>query len=268
MSLCSVIAAALWIGGLFRLPAAQPDTLTGNRDSLISEGIRQFHRAYEIWSDNAFEDAIGLFSRAESLDSSYYLIPYWKAVCGFHCVSFFLFGLPQDTNRKAGETWVLRAIEHLERTLVLKPDYGEAHALIGTLRGIRIYLNPLTALYHGPKVSYHKEQALQTAEGSPRVHYLIGMSYYFTPALLGGGKETAEEYLLTAAKLFRREQESPPPVHQPSWGHSTCLAFVGKLYTDQKKSGLAVEYYRRALEINSKDKIARQGLLTINKEPL
>ena len=50
----------------------------------------------------------------------------------------------------------------------------------------------------------------------------------------------------------------------PSWGHSTCLAFIGDIYLSQKRDEKAYAYYKRALKVNPDDPLALRGIKNMN----
>ena len=153
-----------------------------------------------------------------------------------------------------------KALDALDDALELQPGDAECLALSGTLTGIKIFLKPFQAPILGPRVMSSIKAALAVDSTNPRVQYLAGVSYYNTPALLGGGVDKGLPYLLKAEELYRREAAKSSLPDIPRWGHSTCLGFIGKAYTKKKNYTSARRWYGRALDVNPSDKMAKKGL--------
>ena len=94
---------------------------------------------------------------------------------------------------------------------------------------------------------------------NPRVLYLDGMSRFYGPSLLGG-KSQALELLLAAEKLFAAEAGKPADPVEPRWGRSTCLVYIGRTYEALGKPAEAEAYYRKALAVNPRDRLAQVEL--------
>ena len=105
----------------------------------------------------------------------------------------------------------------------------------------------------------HQKLAMRANPGNPRAHYLLGMSRYYAPSILGG-KEKALASLRKAAQLFEKEQRQRLPLLTPRWGRDHCLAFLGRTYQDLGQVKEAIASYREALETNPKHELAREGL--------
>lgn len=151
------------------------------------------------------------------------------------------------------------AQESLERAVSEDPQDGEAHALLASVIGMRIAEHPLTSIWRGRAVMRHRKEALKLAPRSPRVHYLTGSSYYHAPAILGG-RDRSLEYFLTAEPLFEEEALEPPDPLAPRWGRESCLSFIALVYEEQGNTQEALAYFRKALNVNPKDRLAREGL--------
>jgi tetratricopeptide (TPR) repeat protein len=55
---------------------------------------------------------------------------------------------------------------------------------------------------------------------------------------------------------------------QPQLGYSTCLAFTAKVYEKMGDREEAEQYYRKALRVNPKDQLAREGLNQLTKDKI
>ncbi|MBD3346123.1 MAG: hypothetical protein GF401_13785 [Chitinivibrionales bacterium] len=226
----------------------------------LKKGIALFDSAYNAWNDSLFLEAYAHFSKMQRSFPAQYFPRYWQGVVSFYLVSYTLFGLPEDRDQKAAALYVAQALDALNEALELKPGDAEALALLGTLKGIKIYLNPLLAPVLGPQVMNAIERALEAGPDNPRVYYLVGVSYYNTPSFLGGGAAKGLDYLLKAHELFAGEAKRPDNPLSPDWGYSTCLAFIGKVYMSEKEYEKARIWFNNALVVNPQDKLAKRGI--------
>ncbi|MBD3418638.1 MAG: hypothetical protein GF398_00830 [Chitinivibrionales bacterium] len=225
----------------------------------LARGIEQFNSAYDAWNAGQFESTAAYFGEIAKKYPEAHLPHYWKAVADFHCVTGIMFGEKQGPGAKQALSHIESGIASLRKSLAISPDDSESHALLGTLYGLRIFMNPLMAVSLGPRVFDEFATAIAQDSTNPRTYYLIGMSYLFTPAILGGGVAKAIGYLEKASGFYAIESPSPKAPGEPTWGHSTCLAFLGRAYEKQNKLSAADSFYTKALEINVKDKVARDG---------
>jgi tetratricopeptide (TPR) repeat protein len=172
----------------------------------------------------------------------------------------FLLGEPAtDKSRRLSEQALEETTTSLERAVQLNPDSGESRALLGTVYGMSIAANPLRAVWLGPRVMNQAKQARTLSPDSPRVLYLDGMSRFYGPSLLGG-KSQALELLLAAEKLFEAEASRPAGPVDPRWGRSTCLVYIGMTYDALGKPAKAEKYFRKALAVNPRDRLAQDEL--------
>jgi tetratricopeptide (TPR) repeat protein len=120
-------------------------------------------------------------------------------------------------------------------------------------------MKPLSVFTQGPKVGKDREKALALDANNPRVYYLTGVSFWFAPEILGGS-DKALEYLKIAESLFEKDGKRKTTAFNPSWGRSSCLAFIGDIYASQKQEQNAYIYYKKSLEVNPNDPMALRGM--------
>jgi tetratricopeptide (TPR) repeat protein len=222
-------------------------------------GIDCFNSAYNHWDEKEFLSSLDMFKRASRAGQNDGLAEYWSGAVYFFLAQYNLFTYEKPTNKKQGIENVKKGIEVLTRSIELAPDFSESYALRGVLRGILIKMKPSSVFTQGRKVGKDRKRALALNMSNPRVHYLTGVSFWHAPEILGG-RDKALKHLLEAEKLFEMEKKKAKGKLIPSWGQSTCLAFIGDIYSEQKKISNAREYYSKALEINPKDPLAKRGL--------
>jgi tetratricopeptide (TPR) repeat protein len=180
-------------------------------------------------------------------------------VATFHRI-LFLLGEPADKlDRKAAGQALDEALGALQRALKLDSTNGESHALLSTTYGLSIALNPARAAWLGPRVLDQEKQARKLSPNNPRVLYLAGMNRYYGPTLMGG-KDDGLKLLLSAEQRFAAEAGNPHAPTEPRWGQSTCLVYIGRTYEALGKPADAEKYFRKALEVNPQDKLAKTEL--------
>ena len=229
-------------------------------DALLIQGIQVFNEATDEWNRQRFEDAVAIFAVAQQREPNRVDPLYWEGVVQFHLVNLTLFGLEEQRDKDGAKQYLHRGMAVLEEAVEIDNRHGESHALLGTLIGISIYMNPLRGITRGKDVFKHFQLASQIAPENPRVYYLAGTSYLFTPAFLGGGVEKGVKYLLQAEHHFVKEAQQPAKPAEPRWGFSTCLAFLGRAYMEQDHHELARRYFMRALERHPGYQLALSGL--------
>ena len=245
---------------LVLIPMSPSLFATEANDALLTQGIQVFNEATDEWNRQRFEDAVAIFAAAQQREPNRVDPLYWEGVVQFHLVNLTLFGVEEQRDKDGAKQYLHRGMAVLEEAVEIGDRHGESHALLGTLIGISIYMNPLRGITRGRDVFKHFQLAAQMAPEHLRVYYLAGPSYLFTPALLGGGVEKGVEYLLQAERRFIKEAQQPAKPTEPRWGFSTCLAFLGRAYMEQDNHELARRYFVRALERHPGYQLALSGL--------
>jgi tetratricopeptide (TPR) repeat protein len=227
-------------------------------DRLMAAGVKEFTTAYQAWDAPGFARAADLFGRvcADAPDAGTHF--YWKGVAELHRL-LELLGQTSCARGKELARTLKETTRALRMAVELNERDGESHALLATAYGLSIAASPTRSLWLGPRVMKHQKRALERGATNPRVHYLLGMSHYHAPEMLGGKKE-ALQHLLRAEELFAEEAGQPAGPLEPRWGRSSCLAFIGKTYDALGKPADARKYYGKALEVNPRDQLARAEL--------
>lgn len=228
-------------------------------NELLIKGIKSLQKAYDNWDENEFEQSLLIFKEACRSDSGDGLAEYWTGTAYFFLSLHNLFSPGEKPDKAKGVENAKEGIEILTKSIELSPEFSESYAMRGVLRGILIKMKPFSVFKQGPKVGKDRDKALSLDKDNPRVHYLTGVSFWFAPEILGG-PEKALEHLLKAEKLFEKEQQTKKDKVLPAWGQSTCLAFMGDIYTSQNQKDKAYEYYKKAFKANPDDQLALKGL--------
>jgi len=130
----------------------------------------------------------------------------------------------QTNGDRVGE-FVEHAEKHLEKTLALEDQNSEVLTLKGYVTMANIWVNPIVngALY-GPKAVMQFDQAIEANPENPRPYSLKAQNLYYTPAMFGGGAETAKPIFLKAKEKFATF-EPKSDIH-PSWGEEANSYFM------------------------------------------
>ena len=227
--------------------------------NLMRKGIETFNMAYNNWDEKQFQESLDLFKKASLEGRKDGLAEYWAGTAHFFLSQYYLFTNEEPFDRKKGIENAKNGIDILTKAIEMAPDFSESYALRGVLRGILIKMKPSSVFSQGRKVGKDREKALALDNLNPRVHYLTGTSFWHAPEILGG-RDKALEHLFEAEKLFEREAHTSKDKLLPSWGRSTCLAFIGDVLMTRKEESRAFDYYKKALDVNPVDPLALRGL--------
>ena len=226
---------------------------------LLAPGIDEFTTAYDAWDLTGFTAASEKFARACLEEPKLNRAFYWRGAAEFHRL-LNLLGQKQDAAaKKAASEAMSRTIGALEQALSLDPNDAESHILLSTVYGMSISESPVRALWLGKRVMDHRSRALKLAPENERAYYLMGMSDYYAPELLGG-KAEGLTFLLKAEHLYDVQRNSARDPLEPRWGYGSCLTFIGKTSQALGKPEQAEAYYRKALKLNPKNRLAKEGL--------
>jgi tetratricopeptide (TPR) repeat protein len=246
---------------LLAAPVARADSAP---DKLTMAGIAEFTNAYQAWDGARFVKADNLFQQACTNATATVTNYYWLGAGEFHRM-LQLLGLPErKTNKLAAEAALDAAVDALTQAVKLDASHAESHALLGTLYGMKISDNMLSAVWLGPRVQREQKLAFANGAKNPRVQYLLGMSQFYT-AMRTASRREALTNLLAAEKLFEAEAKTAEAPLEPRWGHDSCLTFIGSSYEKLGQSAEAEAYFRKALAMHPQDGLAQAGLKRVTK---
>jgi hypothetical protein len=109
----------------------------------------------------------------------------------------------------------------------LSPDESENYVLKALILSTRILVAPMI---RGLKYSPESLEMLNIAERlnkeNPRIYYLRGSHYYFTPKMMGGGKEKALPVLEQSVEKYKNV--TPKSSLHPKWGEKQASQLMQK----------------------------------------
>lgn len=213
-------------------------------DALIVQGKAHITEAVNTWNLQKMMGARAYFERLMNDDTYPWLIQYYIAFVDLQIVYFHLGSNNPDEAKK----FIDDGIDALEKAVALKDDFAEAYALMASMLGQQIGLNPMLGMTLGMKSGTMMGKAFSLAPENPRISLIAGQSAYFTPKMFGGGKEKAKEHLEKSIQLFQTFQPEKPIF--PTWGHENAHAFLGLVHMDMEAYDTAKLNFEKALEIN------------------
>jgi len=170
---------------------------------------------------------------------------YWHAVAAFHTV---LMGDNADDD-------LPEVISAARAALRLNPQRRDVHALLCVLYGMRIKKSSLRAVWLGPRVMRHGNQALLAPE-DPRALYLVGTCRYHAAKSQADFAE-AHRLLTRAEALFADEKPSPA---EPRWGRAEGLLFTAYVLEKLGRADEAKDVFRKLLALRPGHAIATERL--------
>ncbi|MEJ2627470.1 MAG: tetratricopeptide repeat protein [bacterium] len=213
-------------------------------DSLILNGKEMINEAVNNWDPADMQQARAYFERLLS-DTTYpWLIHYYIGYIDMRLFHVFF----SEESKEEAKLFIENGIEHVEKAVEIKDDFGEGYALLSSLLGNKISLNPMLGMTLGMKSGIMISRAFKLAPENPRVSLIAGESAYYTPRIFGGGKEKAMENLKKAIEFFQTNQ--PQSSLHPSWGYDEAYAFKGMIHADWEQWEEAKNSYKKGLEIN------------------
>ncbi|MDX1679401.1 MAG: tetratricopeptide repeat protein [Akkermansiaceae bacterium] len=228
----------------------------------LQEGIDTFRKGYRNWDSATLWNATRDFQKAVKAKPKSAQAHYWLGTAHFHRMLQIESRPTTKKLEKAAKGDREDAIEALQDAVELDDSLAEAHAMLGTLYGMKI--DGITSgMRYGRRVKKHQELALKHGKDNPRVQYLLGVALLKT-AENHADRKKALEALHKARELYEAEAKKARGKDEPAWGRDACLAFIGKAYSELHNAGKARVYYRKALAVRPNNKMAKKGLANLD----
>jgi hypothetical protein len=123
------------------------------------------------------------------------------------------------------DTYCDKADALIQKADSLSPDNSEVFALKAQIAAARISVNPMSrGRKYGPEAVQLREKAKKLDPNNPRPLMLDGMSFFYTPAAFGGGKDKAKVAYTKALELY--SSFKPASSIHPRWGKGTTEYFL------------------------------------------
>ena len=168
-----------------------------------------------------------------------------------------LSALPDVTGEEKDDC-LSEATRKLKEITESSDRFAEAHALLGSVYGMRIGRSPWTGMVLGPRSSAAIERAVALEPDNPRILLQQALGAFHTPRMFGGSKEKAEALLRRSIAAFERETEDTA---WPNWGRADAHIWLGQVLQDKGDLDGAREAYQRALAVAPEHAWVRHVLL-------
>ncbi len=137
----------------------------------------------------------------------------------------------------------------------------------GALNGLKIGLNPFSAIFLGPGIVSKAKQAIELDPNNPNAYILLGNSKYYMWAMLGGSKPEALKYYKKAEQIIEQTTEGTID----NWNYLTLLTMIAYAYVEMGDYEEANNYYKKILNVEPnyqwiKEEVYPQFLKTYEKE--
>jgi len=102
-------------------------------------------------------------------------------------------------------------------SLLIKSENDEIYVLGALIANARLAVSPMNRYQkYGAIFNQDLEKAKAVQPNNPRIYYLQGTSFYYTPKAFGGGAKNAIALFEKADALFQNEKSND--ITKPSWG--------------------------------------------------
>jgi tetratricopeptide (TPR) repeat protein len=225
----------------------------------MRRGIETFRAGLHRWNDDTLARAQRLFTESRRLTAPDSLWSYWLGTTLFYRVSYSMYGPEGERDEERVESLAARALTALEPCRGAGAMRGECRAVTATLYGQQIALNPMRAMRLGPRIQELRAAALAADSLNPRVWHLVGVNYFYAPALFGGGPARAVPFFLKADSLFATARH-PRSDFAPRWGRAVNASFLGQAYYAMEMDEEALRWLEQAVAMNPHDYLARRRI--------
>ncbi|OGC02048.1 hypothetical protein A2V82_15635 [candidate division KSB1 bacterium RBG_16_48_16] len=215
----------------------------GKVEKFIVEGKEQLKAASNSYEDEAFIKARSLFERLLMQEQKLDLIHYYIGFADYRLATKYF----ESHNEKA-EQYLDDGIAHLEKAIQLNNELADAQALVSSLYGQKIGLDPALAMTLGPQAWIAMGNAKKSSPGNPRVLMLQAISTYYSPEQYGGSKTKGAEEMGKAIAAFRGEKLEDPLL--PDWGFEDALMMMANWQLEHGQKDEAKKLVTETLEIN------------------
>ena len=239
------------------LPPVKMDPVTKDQIILAKELLI---KGVNTWDPGLMKKARGRLMGIVAKNKKSGLYPvYYIILSDYRLATYYLTLMEMDK----AEPYIKEGQDYLKKGMEMNPDFGELDALYAYMLGFEIALNPEKAMSLGFQTYQYFGQAFEKSPENPRVHYLKGVSDFYTPAEYGGGADAAIKTLTKSIELFARENIQDPVL--PSWGKDEAYTFLAMAYNQKGDKDKAAQLFQKALDINPDFVLARDELEKLKK---
>jgi len=179
--------------------------------------------------------------RLSTFEDKEWLVNYYLAL------NYYRIGTILYEDKEISEKHIVSAKEAVQKSIAGKDDFADSHALFTSILGMEIGFKPQLAMTNGMQSAKEIEKAKKLDPANPRVYMIDGTGKLYTPKMFGGGVDKAISLFEKSAELFKKEENRGI---YPDWGRDEVYIWLGNAYKEKKEDSTAIEFYKKALEIN------------------
>jgi len=218
--------------------------LAGNpADSMFVQAGRLLEQGCNQWSEPLMLQARSIYERLSSHPTHAWLAYYFVGLSDYRLANYCRSKSRDDDY----ERYVNDGIDQLKKSLELKKNVADTHALLGSLYGLKI-TGMASSFIYGPKSAGCLEKAIELDSTNPRVYLISGISNKYKPDMFGGGPEKAVRDFLKSITCYQTFHPELPIY--PDWGHEEAHAWLGMVYLEEGNCPAAEREFKAALAIN------------------
>jgi tetratricopeptide (TPR) repeat protein len=228
-------------------------------DKIILDGKKQLVAGTNVWNEETIMNARSLFERLKMQKDKLDLVHYYIGLADYRLAARYF--LNQDPK---AQQYLDDGIKNLELALKKNKKLADAHALLSSLYGQKISMDPALAMTLGPQSWTSMDNAMKLEPKNPRVLMLKAMSTYFAPEQFGGSKPNGLKEMETAIATFRNEKLDNPLL--PDWGIEDALMMMATWKMEGGDNETASKLIEETLKINPNFGWAKEMKGQLSKE--
>ncbi len=210
-------------------------------DSLVIFLKKEQREALNNADLTKFIDVANKLERLSTFGEKEWLINYYLAYNYYRMTS-----ITQD--KEESNKFISEAKKYIQKSVELKDDFAEGRALYSSILGFEISFKPELTMTNGIKSIQEIEKANKLDDNNPRICLIDGMMTLNKPPMFGGGADNAITKLKKAIELYKNESEDMGIY--PDWGMDEAYIWLGMSYEQKEEKSKALEYYKKAIEVN------------------
>jgi len=183
-------------------------TATDEFRSVLQENYADFDSAKSVMDMQTASNRFGLIAKkwANEWIAQYY------AAYALVILSYI------EKDEKKRDAYLDEADKLYDKASVLiKSENDEIYVLGALIANARLAVSPMNRYQkYGAIFNQNLEKAKAVQPNNPRIYYMQGMSFYYTPKAFGGGAKNAIALFEKADALFQNEKSND--ITKPSWG--------------------------------------------------
>ncbi|MCV6603944.1 MAG: tetratricopeptide repeat protein [Porticoccaceae bacterium] len=156
--------------------------------------------------------------------------------------------LIQNGDKKTAKTVLNSTIKQVRKTIETAPQplQAEYQVMLGALYGLKIIVQPLSAIGLNRKATKALKKARELEPQNPRALLMLGVAKFQTPGVFGGSSKKA----LALLKEGLAGVTEDDPIN---WGKVDLHLWLGRVYSKLERPDEALNHYQQALQLSSEN---------------